>query len=59
MIKVGPVEKKFDFVIDLTREGPSNYSIESPSFTLKSTSKAVLRSKEIIPVAENGNEVLT
>ncbi|EDK97305.1 activating transcription factor 7-interacting protein 2 isoform 1 [Mus musculus] len=56
MIKVGPVEKKFDFVIDLTREGPSNYSIESPSFTLKSTSKAVLRSKEIIPVAENGNE---
>lgn len=22
-----PVEKKFDFVIDLTREGPSNYSI--------------------------------
>ncbi|XP_052051693.1 activating transcription factor 7-interacting protein 2 isoform X1 [Apodemus sylvaticus] len=58
MIKVGPVEKKFDFVIDLTREGLSNYSIESPSFTLKSTSKAVLRSKEIIPVAENGNEDL-
>lgn len=54
--KVVPVEKKFDFVIDLTREGLSNNSIESPSFTLKSTSKAVLRSKEIIPVAENGNE---
>ncbi|XP_028634187.1 activating transcription factor 7-interacting protein 2 isoform X2 [Grammomys surdaster] len=55
-IKVGPVEKKCDFVIDLTREGLSNCNTESPSFTLKSTSKAVLRSKEIIPVAENGNE---
>ncbi|XP_031218182.1 activating transcription factor 7-interacting protein 2 isoform X1 [Mastomys coucha] len=56
MIKVGPVKKKFDFVIDLTREGLSNYTIESRSFTQKSTSKAVLRSKEIISVAENGNE---
>ncbi|XP_076793523.1 activating transcription factor 7-interacting protein 2 isoform X2 [Arvicanthis niloticus] len=55
-VEVGPVEKKFDFVIDLTREGLSNYNTESPSFTLKSTSKAVLRSKEIIPLAENGNE---
>ncbi|CAH6786787.1 LOW QUALITY PROTEIN: activating transcription factor 7-interacting protein 2-like [Phodopus roborovskii] len=56
IIEVGAVEKKIDFVIDLTREGLSTYSIESPAFTLKSSSKAVLRSKEIIPVAENGAE---
>ncbi|XP_051023618.1 activating transcription factor 7-interacting protein 2 [Acomys russatus] len=56
IIEVGAAEKKLDFVIDLTREGLSNYSRESPAFTLKSSSKAVLGSKEIIPVAENGDE---
>ncbi|XP_021504084.1 activating transcription factor 7-interacting protein 2 [Meriones unguiculatus] len=56
VIEVEAVEKKLDFVIDLTREDLSNYSKESPAFTLKSSSKAVLRSKEIIPVAENGDE---
>ncbi|XP_036053675.1 activating transcription factor 7-interacting protein 2 [Onychomys torridus] len=56
IIEVGAVEKKLDFVIDLTKEGLPNYNRESPAFTLKSSSKAVLRSNEIIPVAENGAE---
>ncbi|KAK7825833.1 hypothetical protein U0070_008589 [Myodes glareolus] len=56
IIEVGAKEKKPDFVIDLTRDGLSSNSIESPAFTLKSSSKAVLRSNEIIPVAENGDE---
>ncbi|XP_049991808.1 activating transcription factor 7-interacting protein 2 isoform X2 [Alexandromys fortis] len=56
IIEVGAEEKKPDFVIDLTRDGLSSNSIENPAFTLKSSSKAVLRSNEIIPVAENGDE---
>ncbi|XP_038184886.1 activating transcription factor 7-interacting protein 2 [Arvicola amphibius] len=56
IIEVGAEEKKPDFVIDLTRDGMPSNSIESPAFTLKSSSKAVLRSNEIIPVAENGDE---
>ncbi|XP_059125999.1 activating transcription factor 7-interacting protein 2 isoform X4 [Peromyscus eremicus] len=56
IIEVGAVEKKLDFVIDLTKEGLPNYNRESPAFTLKPSSKAVLRSNEIIPVAENGAE---
>ncbi|ERE67332.1 activating transcription factor 7-interacting protein 2 [Cricetulus griseus] len=54
--RIEAVEKKLDFVIDLTKESLSTCNIESPAFTLKSSSKAVLRSKEIIPVAENGDE---
>ncbi|KAL6060199.1 hypothetical protein STEG23_004088, partial [Scotinomys teguina] len=56
IIEVGTVEKQLDFVIDLTKEGLPNYNKESPAFTQKSSSKTVLRSNEIIPVAENGDE---
>ncbi|KAL1779579.1 activating transcription factor 7-interacting protein 2 [Sigmodon hispidus] len=62
VIEVEALEKQLDFVIDLTKEGLkvskcwALLPYESPAFILKSSSKAVLRSKEIIPVAENGDE---
>ncbi|XP_009007399.3 activating transcription factor 7-interacting protein 2 [Callithrix jacchus] len=51
------VQKKPDSVIDLTKEGLSNYNTESPVSTLESPVKAVLSSKETIPVAPNAAQV--
>uniref|UniRef100_A0A8B7TQQ2 Activating transcription factor 7-interacting protein 2-like n=1 Tax=Castor canadensis TaxID=51338 RepID=A0A8B7TQQ2_CASCN len=56
VIEVRVEKRKLDFVIDLTREGLSNCSTESPAFTMESPSSDVLNSKEITPVAENGSE---
>uniref|UniRef100_A0A8C6RCS9 Activating transcription factor 7 interacting protein 2 n=2 Tax=Nannospalax galili TaxID=1026970 RepID=A0A8C6RCS9_NANGA len=56
VIAVGAVEKKLDFVIDLTRESLSNCDLENPTFNLKYPLKAVSSTKEVIPVAANGTE---
>ncbi|XP_037671356.1 activating transcription factor 7-interacting protein 2 isoform X2 [Choloepus didactylus] len=50
-------EKKLDLVIDLTKEGLSNYNTESPVSTLESPTKAVLNSKETTPVAQNAAQI--
>uniref|UniRef100_H0V482 ATF7-interacting protein protein binding domain-containing protein n=1 Tax=Cavia porcellus TaxID=10141 RepID=H0V482_CAVPO len=51
-------KRKCDFVIDLTKEGPSTCKTESPVFSLESPSKAALNSREITPVAESATEDL-
>nr|XP_012303722.1 activating transcription factor 7-interacting protein 2 isoform X2 [Aotus nancymaae] len=55
--EVMAVQKKPDSVIDLTKEGLSNYNTESPVSALESPVKAVLSSKETIPVAQNAAQV--
>ncbi|KAK2097519.1 Activating transcription factor 7-interacting protein 2 [Saguinus oedipus] len=67
--EVMDVQKKPDSVIDLTKEGLSNYNtvyiifhlssynLESSVSTLESPVKAVLSSKETIPVAQNTAQV--
>ncbi|XP_032113979.1 activating transcription factor 7-interacting protein 2 [Sapajus apella] len=55
--EVMAVQKKPDSVIDLTKEGLSNYNTESPLSALESPVKAVLSSKETIPVAQNAAQV--
>nr|XP_023416454.1 activating transcription factor 7-interacting protein 2 [Cavia porcellus] len=59
IVEVRDLEKrKCDFVIDLTKEGPSTCKTESPVFSLESPSKAALNSREITPVAESATEDL-
>ncbi|XP_063082578.1 activating transcription factor 7-interacting protein 2 isoform X2 [Cavia porcellus] len=58
IVEVRDLEKrKCDFVIDLTKEGPSTCKTESPVFSLESPSKAALNSREITPVAESATEI--
>ncbi|XP_047636479.1 activating transcription factor 7-interacting protein 2 isoform X2 [Phacochoerus africanus] len=51
------MEKKLDSVIDLTKEGLSNCSTETPVSTLESPTKAVSVSKEATTVAQNAAQV--
>lgn len=54
---VTAVQKKLDFIIDLTKEGLSNCNTESPVSPLESHSKAVSNSKETTPLAQNAAQV--
>ncbi|XP_075851214.1 activating transcription factor 7-interacting protein 2 isoform X3 [Microcebus murinus] len=56
--EVTAVQKKLVSVIDLTREGLSNYNTEHPVSTLESPSKAVLNSKETTLATQNAAQVL-
>ncbi|XP_070635755.1 activating transcription factor 7-interacting protein 2 isoform X2 [Bos indicus] len=51
------IEKKYDSVIDLTKDDLSNCSTESPVSTLESPVKAVSVSKETTPVSQNAAQV--
>ncbi|KAL4685574.1 hypothetical protein H8959_001171 [Pygathrix nigripes] len=55
--EVTAVQKKLDFIIDLTKEGLSNCNTESPVSPLESHSKAVSNSKETTPLAQNAAQV--
>ncbi|XP_073883833.1 activating transcription factor 7-interacting protein 2 isoform X12 [Macaca fascicularis] len=55
--EVTAVQKKLDFIIDLTKEGLSNCNTESPVSPLESHSKAVTNSKETTPLAQNAAQV--
>ncbi|XP_010817406.1 activating transcription factor 7-interacting protein 2 isoform X2 [Bos indicus x Bos taurus] len=50
-------KKKYDSVIDLTKDDLSNCSTESPVSTLESPVKAVSVSKETTPVSQNAAQV--
>ncbi|XP_032248106.1 activating transcription factor 7-interacting protein 2 [Phoca vitulina] len=51
-------KKKFDSVIDLTKEALSNCSTESSASSVESPTNATLISKETTPVAQNAAQVL-
>ncbi|DAA15731.1 TPA: activating transcription factor 7 interacting protein 2-like [Bos taurus] len=51
------MKKKYDSVIDLTKDDLSNCSTESPVSTLESPVKAVSVSKETTPVSQNAAQV--
>ncbi|XP_044771196.1 activating transcription factor 7-interacting protein 2 [Neomonachus schauinslandi] len=51
-------KKKFDSVIDLTKEALSNCSTESSASSVESPTNAALISKETTPVAQNAAQVL-